>query len=486
MLTSLQPHFANRKEEISGVKRLVAQVKSRAGSPYYCIVNFYGVTGVGKSTLLTHIHNELRSESLPCALIDFAGGKYGELETAKIMMLEHIVIQLNISHKLASASEFENVIRRYWDGQRQVSLGQTINFNELVQQLVFEFTSFVRSLLIVSPVILLLDTTEEGDKILPWLQKTIIGELILQAGFLLIIAGRQPMKIEDGRLLPRMARPLRLSPFTLESIQDQIPEYAHLAGKILPITFGHPLANVIVANKLRQMESEIAKPIDEITLNTNLNFLSRHLCESLIQEKFLPNIDNDVLVAFRIVSLVRRFDLYSLQKLLEKQPDFSQDRINATFCLFLLQRMQVTGVVEWDSARKGYTLDETIRRQFAFEMFLNNKEKFSSLNQTAIEIYSKRIKEHPGNKIIYLLELLFHSAKSIEAQGADSVSLVHSLSSMAIEGLNYICRIERGIDLIPAIELFEELQRDSDLRQICDQQFNKLVLSVHSFITQNQ
>jgi hypothetical protein len=294
------------------------------------------------------------------------------------------------------------------------------------------------------------------------------------------------MKIEDGRLLPRMAKPFRLSPFTIESMCEQIPEYAHLVRKIFPITFGHPLANVIVANKLKQMESETAQPLDENLVNANLPILSRFLCEGFVQHKILPRTDNDILSAFRIVALVRRFDLDSLQKLLENQPDLPRDRINATFCLLLLQRMQRTGIVEWDSGRKGYALDETIRRQFAFEMFLNNREKFILLHRIAVEIYNRRIKEHPSNKIVSLLELLFHSGKLQEAQGNGSAGIIQSLSTLVVENLNHICRAGGGIDLIPALELFEELQRDADLRQICDSQFDGLISLVRSFVDRNR
>jgi hypothetical protein len=485
MLTTIQPHFANRSMEIKGVKNIIAQIRTHSNS-HYCIVNFYGVAGVGKSTLLTRLRDEMRSERIPCALIDFAGRKYGDLEVSKTVVLEDIVTQLNVGYTFVSSSGFESVVRRYWDGRRQVDPDQSSNLEGLMHQVISEFINYVHSLLIASPAVLLFDTTEDGEKILSWLQKNIIGDLIAWTGLLVIAAGRQPMKIDDGRLLPRMAKPFRLSPFTLASIQDQIPQYADFAQLILPITFGHPLANLIIANKLEQMEREIAKPLNKEVINSNLHMLSHYLCESLIEQKLVPKVNDDLLVAFRIVALVRRFDLNSLQKLLEKQPDLPQNLINASFCLLLLQKMQKTGIVEWDSIRKGFALDETIRRQFAFEMFLNNREKFTTLNQIAIEIYNRCIKEYPSNKIIYLLELLFHSGKSLEAQGGDATKIIQSLSSIVIEGLNYICGIEGGIDLIPALELFEELQRDTDLHQLCGSRFDELISLVSSFVERNK
>ncbi len=478
--------FVNRQSEVQRIKELLIQAQHQTGLPKN-VINFYGVMGIGKTSLLTFLRNEARSQGISCAYIDFSGGRYSVTPVARIAIIEDIINQLAIgAHVTANASRLEQAIRGYKAALRhsQPHYSSRATTNELAETTVSEFIHHLQQLLSQAPVFLLFDTTEEAGDLLVWLEHHVISELILHPAFLLLVAGRQQVKWSQFHVRARLSAQT-MKPFTAAVIQEQLPDFAHLADGIFQITHGHPLANLTVARKLTELARQKKAPLNTDDIQKNQSLLIRDLRSNLIERQFLPHADEGLLAAFRAVAPMRRFDNQLLAKLLTS-PQHDHLARNESFNRAdrLIGLMRQTTIVDWSKERKGLVLDHVVRQQLEMDLLLNDKERYLAAHETAIHHYQQLLTIiQPTNYGINLLELLYHRAKLSELAGSNAVSVVDSLKELLLAHLEQLTFRQSSAEFIESLsqELFEEIQRDADLFEICGPDIKHLSGAVEGF-----
>jgi hypothetical protein len=475
-------HFADRISEVQEINELFVQAQARASLPYN-ILNIFGVMGIGKTTLLSKLRDQMRRNGAPCAYIDFARRGYEFSQGGHISLLEEIANQCGTGlGGIHGTSQLEKALQRYWGTRRRSGLEALADVESTVA---LELSKYLFRLLEHRPILLLFDTSEELDtNTFNWFQEYIIeGVLRNNGNLLLVVAGRQPATWK-WRIRNRV-KPYRMSPFKLDGIREQIPGYANLAHLIWGITFGHPLSNLIVMQRLAEWELRTGKQPNQSSVEILLPVLSKDLNERFVNQQLLAGAADDVRAAIRVVSLVRRFDLTSLEVLLKSYRGMFLDGANAGFIMALIRRMRETGLVEWDKARKGYKLDETVRRQIEQDIRHSDNNWYFGVHETVSDLY-RQLLEHPlDNRVINLLELLYHQGRFFQKGKLEEATIVKGLSNLLLQYLNQFCRLEAGVDLVPAIELLEELRLDAELHDICGPGYQHLMGAVENFIHQN-
>jgi hypothetical protein len=473
------PPFVGRREEIHIIEEILSTIKG-GGQAFQCIVNFHGVIGIGKTTLLGHVCQTIApKQGAPAAMIDFANPAFQRPPEGGVALLQALVQQLSEESGIAPAGFYQAV------GSFQEFLGSAPPPGEPdtwwerpAKDVADAFVVYATQLLQRGPLALLFDTTEMADAVvLEWLETEVFNPLIRPGKVLIVVAGRSVVRWKRFEVRRRV-RLHRLQPFDEESTREQLPQYTKLAGNIVRLTFGHPLGNVTVSRELALLADRA--PLDARTFESHRERLMAELMEELIEKQIMAGVAPDLRRAFRVIAVLRQFDVNTLRYLLGSflKEDYA-DR-SGVYYLNMVGRMVETSLVEWDKNRKGYALDYTVRRMLALNLQLTNPSEYVSINEAAVTLYEGWIEQIPDNRSGFIVEELYHRANVLAVQGQDPAEISSALRARLWEYLKTYYGGEYGT--AGAVRLKEELQTDRELEENLPDRVADLVADIDRFI----
>jgi hypothetical protein len=448
-LSVITDKFVGRKKQISLVEERI-NIMRYGSSVFQALISFHGVIGIGKTMLLRELEKRTRGMGFPCALIDFAKKVYAFSPLGKMVLLE------DLAHSLTSSATYP------WQPQPEGEPAE-----DQVQSASQAFLEYVSGLTRDQgvPAVLLFDTLEQADAdLLDWLEDKVISPLIRTDHVLVIVASRAPHRWKRFEVR-RRAYQERLEPFDEETTKEQLPQkYNVLVPDVVRLTYGHPFGNVQVLESVRQIERDVGRPFRSADFEEYQKRLVQELVDKLIDPVVMKDVSRDIRRACRVVSLARQFDVNVLRRLLTRFVEEPFAGKSAAYFLSVVGTMVKTTLVEWSSARRGYVLDQTIRRMLALNMELAARDRYKKINQELIALYEEWIERVPENRSGFIRERLYHEGCLQSARGMSKAEIADRLCDLLKSYVDqYYPMTERG-EMPPGLTaLQEELSTDEEL-----------------------
>lgn len=448
MLSLAKQQYVNRVEQIDEVKRRLNTI--RLGQTVFdSILEWYGIPGIGKTTLAQNaIAEYCHRMEVPFACLDFnpeENENAGKYSADPILLLEDIFKGIGVY----KPTDFLKTLERY----RQATDEHLRAERE--KRVLDEFLHYVNELLKDDPVALLFDTTDKAaPETVTWLEESVISPLCRTGKCIIVWTGRFPQRWKRFEVRRRVASS-KLDPLLPEATAEQV---GPTKVKIYQFTFGHPMANERVAEAIERFEAE-GQPFQE-------EDLVNELVDKVIDKYVMEGVPLELNAACRVLAVVRQFDVIVLRRILSKFVDYFREMKDTLF-LGLVGRLSETHLVEWDAVRKGYALDETLRRILALHLRLNQPEQYLQVNKVAADIYDEWIERVRENRSVYVLERLYHQANIASAEGKSSARIASKLER---ELENYLERYYQDKDqefaYSSTTRLYQELRKDDELRKL--------------------
>ena len=459
MRTVPTPEFVNRAEELDQVRRILNTI--RLGRTIFeTILEWYGVPGIGKTTLGQMIADLCQDMQVPFARVDFnpqENQRAPQYAEDPILILEDIIISLAIQEPV----DFREALQAYNQTQdpflRKKEAGKVIE----------SFLAYVKELLEKPPVVLLFDTTDRASsETLSWLEEKILSPLCLTGKCLIIWTGRFPRTWERFEVRRRVISN-KLGPLPPKATQEQV---GPIGLRIYPFTRGHPMGNEEVAAVVLKYQ-ERGQEAPELEL---INALVDKVIDKYVMEGIAPELN----AALRVLAVVRQFDVAFLRQLLSRFVAEFRDAPDVYF-LDILSQLKSTYLVEWDRIRRGYTVDPTLRRILALHMRYNQPERFLQINKEAAAIYAGWIEKVSENRTTYILEKLYHEATLASAEKRPA-QLAISTFQRELKGYLNAYYTDKDKDSIrrSVEQLRQEMKLDEELRELIGDKGHEALLTV--------
>ena len=349
--------FVNREEELKLIEDALDILCGGRLLLRTPIIEFYGVEGIGKTTLLNEIKEKCDNKHVPCMWEDLAA---------------------------SSSNHFLNT----------------------VQQLVNEKEP--------EPVVLILDSLDRADE--QWLLTITerLGELTDNSNFFVILASRKRERFDNNTSITRKLTIHPLEPLTRENCD----KYLHSEGvsdteimeEFYRWTRGFPLAMQVMAEFLSNTDFSTKNMQDQVRLITIL-------AKKVIDERLLRQVEKAswYRMMLSLFSVPRRFNLAIMQEIIEQIAPQESYQNRLAYIGLPNKINQATYVLNWDTQRGGYYVDASIRNIFLLEMKIKAHQDYVANHHLLAKINKRLFGEVTGlDRVRYLLEYFYHIASSEE------------------------------------------------------------------------
>ncbi len=456
--------IVNRAEQLNEVRSRLNTI--RLGRKVFdSVLEWYGIPGIGKTTLGEMIADLCVEMKVPFSRVDFDSEKNSRAQQYvedAIMILEDLFVGLGVEE----AKTFREALERY----HQTEPGSFIH-QDRQRRVVEAFREYLERLMEQGPVVLLFDTTDQAPaEVTTWLEEQLISPLALTGKCLIIWTGRYPQRWKRFEVRRRVVSQ-KLEPLPEKSTIEQV---GPVGSRVYRLTRGHPMGNEEVARAIEEYQTRGQEAPDHELIN--------RLIDRVIDQYVMKGIDPDLNAALRVLAVVRQFDVIFLQRLLSKfVPEFKE--LREPLFLEVLSRLAGTYLVGWDRERKGYAIDLTLRRILALHLQCTQQERYLAANREAAELYADWIERVPENRSIYVVERLYHKTCIALTEGKSAKEVAISLQE---ELGNYLQRYYRDGDRALAQkateQLRQELQGDDELQEVLGEAFDSLPRSIEAHL----
>jgi hypothetical protein len=419
--------FVNRIPELTTIEDNFNKFFHQKETPtnYTSILDFYGVKGIGKTSLLQRFSERLIETNT----------RYIEAEfhPDEVIFASRILTQTQKYMPITPAEENAEDV-----------------YTQLIQR--------IKRLLEQGPLVLLLDAVDTNDKQQIELLENMLGALVGYQTLFVLLTSRHRLHFENERTVRDRLKTYSVEPFN----QEHSYAYLQLLDPSLSVeqcriifdwTRGYPLAmNMLV---------EIIHEGHDITEEQGQKHMAQRLADQMFGQELLTTINSDEQEWYRtilyLLAVPRSFNLVLLQQLIERfQPDYA---LASSLAYLVLPRkiIQATGAITWDIAQAGFTMDEPIRSILQLNLKVNHARLYKELHGFLAQ-YNKQNalaatnRERPH----YLREYLYHSACS--SQPGQLVSL------LSRTGKDIIQQTKQSPDQL--IQFLEEFLQDRELQYI--------------------
>ncbi len=409
--------FVNREAELELINNAFAALIDNTRILRTPFIDFYGVKGIGKTTLLRKIEQKCKDQNVS-------------------------YIWANASQDLASFSlAIADQIRTKYHLEFQSSMDNWQN----------QPISATQSLLEHGPVVMLLDSVDPSNmEQVKWLE-VILRDLLEEQKLFVVAASKKKLFFE--REVARKLTPIPIGQFNrkscdlyIESIGSQIdPEIRRI---VFEWTRGYPLAIDVMVKAIQNEKLDPRQPQDQPRL---LAIIIEQVIDHGILAK-VEQIERDWLRNFlALFSVPRRSTILIMQNMIETfAPELQLER-SLTYIQLPKKVGETTGVLNW--FRPGFSVMAPIRHLFLLKYRIEHPERYTAIHRFLIHMNKRFAGEVSGSdRIRYLHEYLYHSAYVDNIQ-AFSAILEQTLRECLLESPEFF------------LQFSEKFLQDDELRE---------------------
>lgn len=374
-------NFVNRETEMQLIEERFHSLLKNSDLVRTQIIQFHGVGGIGKTTMLKKARQRCHDMHLPSIWAD--GGQ-------KIPDFSHTIV-----HQV-----------QQYSAQFTPGVGDPLD----------QSVNATRALLAQGPVVMLLDSLDAADEEqLAWIE-AMLEHLITDNRLLAVVASKRIVPF--GRTLSiarRLAPPFQLKSFDRQSFQSYINNLGQsmqleIADTVFEWTHGYPLAVNAMVRAIREHQLDPRKEPDQ-------KQLLLMLIEEVIHHGVLSNVSQlpaDLAwyqTMLGLFSIPRRCNLSIMQRMIERfAPDY---QLGSSLAYIGLQKRinQVTDVLHWNHAKAGFSVDAPIRQIFITKWRIEESERYMMIHNF-LALRNRRLADEVSgtDRVHCLLECLYHSA----------------------------------------------------------------------------
>ncbi|TMC20828.1 MAG: ATP-binding protein [Chloroflexi bacterium] len=347
-------HFVNREAELKLIDQATEALLDKQRLLRTPIVEFYGVEGIGKTTLLQAIEKQCQLKHVECLRTD----------------------------------------------PREPLLDQCFSDAKVLAK--------------KKPVVVILDALDTANQQQLRNIETGLKSLIEESKLFVVLASRKMKRFDNTRAIAYKLTFFPLQPLTRESCDRYFASKGLADPKqrnlIFDWTHGYPLAMHVMIEALQHQPLDPQQEHDQKQLMAIIG-------EEVIDKKLLARVLATDLPWYHkmltLLSVPRRFNLIMMQDLIERfareyKLDSSLEYIN------LPNRINQPGeVISWHIAHSGYSIDEPIRHVFLKKLQIEDMQKYKEVHKFLADLNEHYAKQVTGaDRILYLQELFYHQAQS--------------------------------------------------------------------------
>jgi hypothetical protein len=377
-------HFINRDVELQLIEEKFSVLLESSDFVRTPIIEFHGVGGIGKTTILRRIEQLCHDKRLPSVWAD-------------------------ASQSIPNFSR--EVIRQI--GQYNIQI--TSKEEDLPQQSVYA----ARELLARGPLIFLVDSLDAaGEEQLIWIEY-MLRELVEDNRLFAILASKRVVAFNRTLSVARRLTTSKLKPFDQKNCtsfitgldQGIVPE---IRDMVFAWTHGYPLAVNAMVQAIRDNKLDPRKEQDRRPL---LALMS----EQVINRGVFSNavlVKDDFIwcqTMLSLFSLPRSCNINIMQKMIEQfAPHYKRDSRLAYISL-PKKINQTTDVLNWNPAKAGFSVEAPIRHMFLMKMKLEEPDLYVAIHYF-LALANRRLADEVSgtDRIRYVQEYLYHSSNCEE------------------------------------------------------------------------
>jgi hypothetical protein len=397
------------------------------------ILDFYGIEGIGKTSIIDYIEKECQKRNVPYIRID--GSKDA------VHFLYEVSSQLKkYNIRTVSGGDDEHLLEKSAEGTK-VLLEQSV-------------------------AVMLLDAVDPANKELLERIAAILREVIEENKLFVVLTSRRNLLFDTERSVARKLTSLQLKPFNqknsemyLKSISAQFePE---IRNYIFDWTKGYPLAMQVMARAIADEQLDPRNPEHQ-------KELLKHLVEKVIDGRVLarvrPEFFHECRSALTLLSIPRRFNLFIMKALIEEFNGKLKQLSGVAYMNIPRMINQTTDVLNWNIVRAGFSVSDPVRALFLLKSKIEDPERHLEIHSFLARLNKQIADEvHGLDRMRYLREYLYHSAHTETVQ-----SLAPILGQTTRD---IITESPESCE-----QFYEEFQLDEELNEILGEQ-KKIVLS---------
>jgi len=371
--------FVNREEELQLIEeRCTALVQNNPVQQQ--IVEFHGVGGIGKTTILQRIKLHCNEQHLPSIWTDASQGT---------TLFSHEVIQQ---------------VQKYG-----------VQFAPKNNDLLSQSIEATKALIKQNPAVFLIDCLDSaGDEQLVWIEH-MLDQLTKDTRLLFVLASQRKVSFERTMSVARKLDPIQVKPLNRTSCIDYVNKWPQqVAPEIQELVFewtgGYPLAVNVMVKAIQDETLDPRKDEDQ-------KQLMQRITEQVINRGVLARAVSTPAdlewyqTMLGLFSVPRRYNLDIMQKMTEKFAERYKLGSNLAYMSLPKRLDQRTDVLSWDRSRSGYSLETPIRHIFLMKLKIEQPQRYMAIHKFLAETNWRLAMESPGtDRVRYLQEYLYHSA----------------------------------------------------------------------------
>jgi hypothetical protein len=351
--------FVNRDEELMLIDSAVDTLLDRKRLLRTPIIEFYGVEGIGKSTLLKEFEQHCHQKSVMSIWGD--GGK----------------------------SNFYHIIN---------TTKERLQKNQ--------------------PVVVILDALDDASDSQFQMLETELADLIENSQLFVVLSSQRMLRFDNIRSIARKLTARPLQPLDQESCRiylDGIDKRitSDVRDMIFSWTRGYPLAMETMVEAildqgldLREQESQkvilsiLTEKVIHQSLLSKISFTERDKYQSLLS----------------LLSVPRRFNVVIMQDIIEEFEPAHKLESSLAYITLPNTINQATNVLSWDLSRAGYCVDSAARNLFLLKLRIEETQRYVAVHKLLAKINERFAGKVTGSdRVRYLREYLYHLASSGDA-----------------------------------------------------------------------
>lgn len=398
------------------------------------IIGFWGIPGIGKTTLLKEIIQKNEEHKNRVIFIDFKDFLTPRKRISRLILRESFLHLIN--SKLQS---------EYFDHKENLNKaeGSSLTIAELLSGILkYEQT-----------VIFAFDSVEYCDaKFLEWLERDIFSPFISTKKILIILASQGCINWKAFDIKQSILEH-KVNPFDTLMLQEQLRRNSsmtkEMANKIYEVSFGVPACNIIALKTLEKLAKH--KDLNLSLIDTNKSVLVRAEVEFFYKQS-VRRLNSEFRVILKSISLLSWFDYALLREILVAIYPEKYGNVKASKFRDITRQAEGTNFISWDIRKRGFAMDITLRKILSLDLRLNNFPLYLIIKNVVLKWFVKLTKEYEPS-FLYFLDLIYYRALF------DDLNPIQGEISSALIGIKELKRSH-----LEKITLFENIIRNtSDL-----------------------
>lgn len=357
-----------------------------------CILNFYGVPGIGKTALLAAVEETYRHDQR-LVTIGFSVEDLGqELQQAKVRFLKCFA-----AYRGQMADTLHTTLAELADTSDEEQL------NAALQTLVTSLRNEPK------PLLLVIDAWEYvPEALFAWVERSLLLPLMRNTRLLCLLGSQSPLRWRQFEVR-RSVSAKRLAALSVAETTAQLGCGDAVGKMAYALTFGHPLANETLfhtaiapnrhlpaaglADLITSRRAELAEQVEQAIYARVLR---------------LTEVTTELQQIFHVIALFREFDIHTLRTVLPLFYPAFRNRSESALLMSIKQLLD-TRLVRWSDDSRAYQLDQTLRQILAHALSLREPDLYERIRAAAISYYEQLIHDVPGSRTVYVVEYFCHA-----------------------------------------------------------------------------